>query len=295
MRIEPAHLLDRSAAKDFDVICAGDARWNVEASPSSALEDTLQLRPGGGALNSALALRQLGLRVGLATVLADDRLGRTLKEAIAGSGIDTDGIELAGPTSGLVFVSGGARQVLPFRDEAQALEIPTGWSAQVLLLSGMSPVVSQGGALCKAARAARRVGSAVVVDINAEWELWRGRDSRTIRMVLREADVVWCSVEDLLGLNVDMPTLRASLRPTTVLAMRDGVGRISASGPFGEVVAPRREEDTLSPIGQGSLFAAALCAELARTRTGERSGELWLRALERGQALCHAALRNSTR
>jgi sugar/nucleoside kinase (ribokinase family) len=275
-------VLEASRARTFDVICAGEALWSVAPGESSGSK----LRLGGGAVNAALALARQGLRVGLATVLDDDTLGRELRDRIAAAGVDVGGVELAHPSSAIVFVRGGARQVVSSREEQQPVSVPEGWSSQVLLLSGMSPVVAHAAALCKAARAARRAGSVVVVDVNARWELWEGRDARTILMVLREADVVWCSAEDLFGLNMDAAAMRAALRKNAVLALSDGAGSAFASGPFGEVVrTPHASGASAAPAAtDGSdAFPTAICAELARAgSTSEASGELWARALQRG-------------
>lgn len=282
-----AHVLrtitNEPAARSFDVICAGEALWNVVdegRGPSG-------FRPGGGAVNAALALARQGLHVGLATVLADDTFGRTLRDEIAGANVDAAGVELSKPSSGLFFVEGGARQVVSFREEEQPVEIPAGWSSQVLLLSGMSPVVAHAAALCKAARAARRGGTIVVVDLNVRWQLWKGRDPRSIRMILREADVVWCSAEDLFGLNMDLAAMRTAMRTTSVLAMSDGLGKTWATGPFGEVVRSATAVRNVA-AGDGDAFATAICAELARGKRGESTspydGALWGRALERGHA-----------
>ena len=265
----------------FDVICAGEALWSVDdAEPRNA--SAPRVRPGGGAVSSALALARQGLRVGLATVLENDSLGRQVRERVAAAGIDTAGVELAQPTSGIVFVRGGARQAVSQREQEQPVSVPAHWSSQVLLLSGMSPVVSHGAALCMAARTARRAGSVVVVDVNARWDLWAGRDARSIRMILREADVVWASAEDLFGLRMDAAAMRAALRPDAVLASSDGAGSAFASGPFGEVVRSPSVQP-LSPTGEGDTFATAICAELARAENAnEQNEELWARALGRG-------------
>lgn len=269
------------AARAFDVICAGEALWSVDDTELRSAA-ALRVRPGGGAVSSALALARQGLRVGLATVLENDSTGRHLRDGLAAAGIDTAGVELAHPTSGIVFVRGGARQVVSVREQEQAVAVPAHWSAQVLLLSGMSPVVAHGAALCKAARSARRAGSIVVVDVNARWDLWAGRDARSIRMILREADVVWASAEDLFGLNMDGGAMRAALRPNAVLASSDGAGSAFASGPFGEVARSPADEP-LSPTGEGDAFAIAICAELARAgKASEESAELWSLALRRG-------------
>jgi 2-dehydro-3-deoxygluconokinase len=261
-------MLRLGPAKGFDVICAGEALWNVHERDGGLGDPTrVRLRPGGGAVDAALALAGEGLRVGLATVLADDTAGRRLVANIGARGVDTDGVVLSQPSSGLVFLSriGGARQVVSFREEEQPISVPEPWSSHVLLLSGMSPIVAHGAALCRAARAARRAGTIVVVDVNARWHLWRGRDPRAIRMVVKEADVVWCSHQDLFGLNLDVPSLRAALRRDAALVLDDPTGGALAPSAFGS-------------------SAAAICAELARAgRTGETRSDLLARALERGR------------
>jgi 2-dehydro-3-deoxygluconokinase len=188
-------------------------------------------------------------------------------------------------------VRGGARQVVAVHDVERPIAIPDGWTSHVLLLSGMSPVVSHGAALCKAARAARRAGAVVVVDVNARWELWKGRDARSILMILREADVVWSSAADLFGLNMDAAAMRAAMRKSAVLASSDGAGSAIVTGPFGEVVRTPADRNgdrgapvtTAGALDERDAFATAICAELARAgHAGETSGELWPRALARG-------------
>jgi 2-dehydro-3-deoxygluconokinase len=291
----------------FDVICAGEALVGVDGATSGdarATETSMRFRLGGGAVNAAVALARQGLRVGLATVLADDALGRSMKERIAGAGVDVGGVELAQPASGIVFVRGGARQRVALGDMERPVLIPEGWSSQVLLLSGMSPIVAHGAALCKAARAGRRAGSVVVVDINARWELWEGRDARSVLMILREADVVWASAEDLFGLNMDANAMRAAMRKNAVLALSDGAGSAFATGPFGEVVravSPSSKTHASTMVmaeADGSdAFATAICAELARAgQPGEQGGELWKRALQRGhEAATALAMRMAAR
>ncbi len=288
-------LLDASPTRSFDVICAGEALWNL-GGPGGVLATTstaLRLRPGGGAAHVALALARRGLSVGLATVLADDTFGRALFERIAAAGVDAGGVALARPRAGLVFVegTGAARDIVSYREEERPVAVPAGWSSQVLLLSGLSPSVPHGAALCKAARAARRIGSIVVIDVNARWHLWAGHDARAIRTALREADVVRCSAEDLLALDLDEATVRAWMRPTAVLVASNAAGDAWATGPFGKVTQAPRSRTALGPTGAGDAFSAAICAELARAGDPREPGELWERALERGQAAAAARAR----
>ena len=275
--------------KTFDVICAGEALWSLDGRGEafSARAASLRLRPGGGAVNAALALARRGLRVGLATALGDDAFGRGLLGRIAASGIDVGAVTLGPPSTGLVFVVGlgASHQVLSYREAEQPIAVPAQWSSQVLLLSGLSPVVSYGATLCKAARAARRAGSIVVVDVNARRHLWAGRDARAIHMLLREADVVRCSAEDLSVLGMTLDALRATLRQNAVLVANNGAGHAWATGPFGEVAQTPRRDLALRPAGAGDRLTAAICSELARAgQGGEHHVELWDRALRRGTA-----------
>jgi 2-dehydro-3-deoxygluconokinase len=285
MRVGERQGLLEARARAFDVICAGAALLRVAEEPGFfAKEPGLHFRPAGGAITAALALAARGLEVGLATVLPDDTIGRAVLAEIAASGVDVDGVERPKRARGFVLVRGGARQDVSYKDEDRPISIPEAWSSQVLFLSGVSPVVAHTAALCKAARAARRAGTIVFLDLSAKWNLWQGRDARIIQMVLREADVVWCSAQDLFGLNMDLGAVRQALRPTAVLVSSDGAARASAAGPFGEVSHLRAGEGLL-PFGEGDAFAASICFELARAgHAGEGSGAMWARALQRAQA-----------
>ncbi len=144
-------LLD-AQARSFDVLCVGDALLSI------GRRDASLARPTGGAVTTALALARERLNVALVSVLADDRSGRALLARLGNSGVDVAGVARAAPSAGIVFVRGGARQLVASHEAEQPITIPDGWSSQVLLLSGLSPVVAHAAAFCKAARAGRRAG-----------------------------------------------------------------------------------------------------------------------------------------
>jgi sugar/nucleoside kinase (ribokinase family) len=242
----------------FDAICAGETIWKGLAP--------------GGAVNVAAALARDGLDVGLATVLTDDTFGRRARDKVQTSGVDVRGVRMVTPRSELLIV-GRSTTESPF-------EIPDDWSTDMLVLSGLSPVVAHAAALYRAARHARRSGAVVVIDFNARLHAWAGRDPRTIRMVLREVDVARCSIADIAVLGMDIATVQASLRPSAVLVVSDGIGGAVATGPFGEVSAPPRHEPT-----RGDFFTAGICtALLQRGERGESVAGLWHRALSRAGA-----------
>jgi sugar/nucleoside kinase (ribokinase family) len=289
MHAAPRVVSDSGRVKRFDVICAGETQWKIADPPSSS--SPMRLRPGGGAVNVALALAREGLRVGLATVLVDDELGRGSLERIAAARIDVEGITLASPRAGLALLdaSGRPEQLSLAHSREMPLEVPVGWSSQVMLLSGLSPVVPHAAALCKAARAARRAGALVALDFNASLHVWAGRDPRTVRMILREVDVARCSYSDLAVLGVDVASARASLRESAVLIVSDARGGASAAGPFGEVTFVPRDRSRLRLHGAGDAFTAGVCRELTRPREpGASPAAFWDAVLRRGYAASSA-------
>lgn len=257
--------------RGFDVICAGEIGWKLAGST---------LRPSGGAPEVARALAGVGLRVGLATVLPDDAFGRRTYERLAAAGVDVDGVSftLRRPSLVLVDPTGAAHARAGEHEATPPVEVPAHWQAAVLLLTGLSPVVSHAAAMCKAARAARRAGTFVLLDFDAGLHAWVGRDPRTIRMVLREVDAARCSLADLAVVGLDAADVRDTLREDAVLVVSDALGGAVVRGPFGEIPvvrgAPRAR-------GEGDALTAALCAELARPGVaGESAAARWRRMVQ---------------
>jgi sugar/nucleoside kinase (ribokinase family) len=260
-------------ARTFDVICLGAASVRMTRSA--------RLRIGSGAVAAARALARMGAAVGVASALGDDALGRRTRESLEESGVDTSGVALRPPSSGVFIVEGrgGMRDVVSTREpEDVAITIPSGWSSQVILLSGLSPVVAAGAALCKAARAARRWGATVVVDVDARARAWVGHDARAARSVLREADVVRCTMDDLVVLRVDAATMREMMRPNAVFVLGETSVDARASGPFGEI-GPRPNARASADENGGALVAR-ICFELAKgAEHASSTAALWERAL----------------
>ena len=274
-------LVQERPRASFDVICAGTPLWRVAQFPERLARTGLRFR--SGIVHIARLLARTGIRVGLATVLEDDVLGRTWLQRAAALGIDVGGVSLASPVMSLVVVDAAGDQsvVLSERDKETELDVPSEWSSQVLLLSGVSPVTSTAAALCKAARKARREGTSAVLDLTASWRLWAGRDPRTVAMVLREVDVVRCSYADLAVLGGDVASVRRAMRPSATLVINDAKGAMAA-GPFGEVECSLPASDGLRIQNEGDSCTVAVCAEWARPSTlAESVGARWRRVLRR--------------
>jgi hypothetical protein len=106
-------------------------------------------------------------------------------------------------------------------------------------------------------------------------------------MLLREADVVHCSTNDLAALSLDEAAVRAALRPAAVLVVTSAAGAAWATGPFGEV----GERAMATPAGRtGQAVVAAVCSELARRgEPGDERPDVWHRALRRAHASASGA------
>lgn len=272
-----------SMTRTFDVICAGETVWHLDA-PQVSRDDRARapLVAHPGALRTAYLLAQRQLAVGLVTTLSDDTSGRALLSHVAGAGVDTRCVTLAHPSTDLLLADGTPLSSTKLGYSTHAtLTVPAQWSARVLLLSGLSPLLSYAGSLCRAARAARRTGTAVVVDVNARRGVWAGHDPRVVRMVIREADVVHATDADLTALGVDAADLQASLRPSGTLAITFANGDARLTGPFGvlQLKAERRSEHVNTPDG----WVATICAELVQMRGDSGLQEAaWARLFTRG-------------
>ncbi len=269
-------VIEKLRPERFDVICAGQPLWRgsipslgrVVPDRSSAFVNVTQM------------LTLSGLHVGWAAVLEDDRLGRALLAEMAALDVDVDAVRLASVGTDLVVVdaSGGWSGLVSDRTSAIQVEVPDSWSCQVLLLSGLIPVTSSLAGFCRAARRARRNGTVVVLDLVGSLRDWNGHDPRVISMVLREADVVRCSLFDVAVIGTDADAVRRAMRPDATLVLDDD-GGATAVGLFGDV----RVQASREPSGHERLaecYTAAICVEYARPPgVGETPDGRWHRIL----------------
>lgn len=273
--VELAGSLDAWRARHFAAVCMGEAALVLPG-----------LRPSGGALSAAVHLARHGVRAGLVAAIEDDARGRAVLADVKDAGVDVDGVALLPPRGRILTAS--ARRVVPLSgDEQASLSIPEGWTYELLLISGLPSALLPAAAMCRAARAAHRSGACVVVDVNARRSVWKGQDPRQIHAILREADVVHCSTDDLVSLWTDSTSLRAAMRPTATFVATDGAGEAVASGTFGEVVVAPREVLRSTVPGAGDAFTAAVCRELLRAEAHVD----WERVLHRGHAAAHERIR----
>ncbi|MEO7326929.1 MAG: PfkB family carbohydrate kinase [Minicystis sp.] len=282
----------------LDVLCLGEALWDLYAPRGQPFAQAakLALVPGGAAVNVALHLTKLGLRAGLCAVVGDDALGQALIARVAAAGVDCAQVSSAPPRTGLVFVerAGEARHVVGYRaSDERAPLVPREIGARALFLTGVTPDAGQLAGFLQAARRARRQRVTVVLDVNARPRRWVGRDASALIPLLREADLLRCSTDDLAALGLAIGTIEASMRAKATLIVSDGAGVTRALGPFGRVERAPRAARVQDPTGAGDALTAGILAALLEEGEGgdePRSGASWARAIDRGHALSRAHL-----
>lgn len=273
-------------ADDLDVLCVGEALWDLTPPRGGTFAGapSLRFRPGGAAVNVALLLARLGWRAGLAAVLGDDALGEALAARVSARGVSTALVRRAPPRTGLCFAepAGEGTRVVGYRSAGdEAPELGAGWRARALLLTGLAPSPEQATRFGAAASEGRRRGALVVVDVNARPRLWQGRGGAPAWIA--EAGVVKASEEDLAAMGLDERAMRAAMGPKAVLVVTAGPRAARAIGPFGEVrAAPRPAKAEGRAVGAGDAFTAGVLDVLLREGGGD---DRWERALRRGHAL----------
>lgn len=260
------------------VVCVGEAALDLRAASGAPLEEarSLDLCPGGGAVNTAIELARLGARSGLCAAVGDEALGRGLKRRVAESGVDVRFVRLAPQRrTGLVFMGAsrsGGQSFLSYRDpdaEARALldGFPDHFGASLVHLSGLVPTEAGLGVFHAAIRAARRDGALVSLDLNARPRVFRGASASeaSIAPILASASVIKCARGDLavMGLS-SADELRALARSDAVIFVTAGAEPARALGPFGELARTPRELTDVDPSGAGDAFCAGFLASIAR-------------------------------
>ncbi len=292
------------AAPPLDALCVGEATWDLcaPAGVTFELAESLGFRPGGAAVNVALALAAHGLRVGVAAAVSADALGQALRARLVAAGVATTHVTNAPGRTGLVVIEriAGARRIVGYRGEDEPghheAALPEGFSARLLFLTGLLPSPSQRKVWRAATTEARRRRIPVVIDVNARPRMWTGADPASALRVLRGADVVKCSADDLAALGLGapdraVPALRASLRPRATFVLTDGPRPALAIGRFGAVEARCRPARVVDPTGCGDAFSAALLAAMATAGPDDLArASFWSAALRRGHALARKRL-----
>jgi len=284
-------------AAELDVVCAGEALFDLATLPGEGFAEATQLSlsPGGAAVNIALALAKLGRKSALVAAIGEDALGAALVDKLARAGVETRFCTRVAERTGLVLIERGARgtRVVPYRGRESFPIVEESVKTRALVLTGVVPSTEQESAFLSSARTQRQKGARVVLDLNARRGVWAARSwgAPTFLGVIGMAHLVKCSVEDLAVMGLELEAVRASLDSHATLIVTSGAGATRAFAPFGDLSIAPAALEVMDAIGAGDAFSAGLVAEIVSAPVEELGGpDLLRRAIERGHACARELL-----
>lgn len=246
----------------------GEAVIDVVHAPGAAPVE----RPGGSAVNVAVALARLGRDVALATAYADDPAGALLAAHLAGAGV-----ELAGDPH-LLRSTPRADAVIDATGAA-SYSFDVGWDlpdvgepeVHVLHVTSLAPLLDPGGPRVLALAERLRPRATVSYDVNLRPAI-TGTGAGVVERVLAMAglaDLVKASDEDLQVLWPDLSVgeaarlLAAGAAVVVVTHGGDGASWHACDGTDWSTGGVHAEQvEVVDTIGAGDTFAAGLLDHL---------------------------------
>lgn len=198
------------------VVCFGELLIRLSGPGHERLLQSprLDVAIGGAEANVAVGLSRFGHKASMASVVADNELGRGAIAALRAQGVDTSLVRLAPGRMGLYFLSQGAvsrpssvlydRADTAFARLANSLtdpaEVLTG--AHWLHVSGVTPAVGSHAAQAAVdlAKAAKAQGVHVSFDGNYRaqlWASWDGNGPDILREILSCATLAFINERDI--------------------------------------------------------------------------------------------------
>ncbi|MCE8509711.1 carbohydrate kinase [Ruegeria pomeroyi] len=261
------------------ILCCGEALIDMIPAPTSGGGRGFLPQPGGGALNTAIALGRLGQSVGLVTALSIDMFGQQLAGALTASHVDLSGAARVDRPTTLAFVQlRDGQPEYAFYDENSAGRMlgaaelpPLPEAAETLCFGGISLACEPGADAYADLLSRHGAGRVVLIDPNIRPALVRdqARYRDRLGMMMARADILRLSDEDLGWLYPEAPDLRTGARsllalgPALVVVTRGAEG---AEGylPDGTAVSvPAPQVTVADTVGAGDTFIAGLLASLS--------------------------------
>lgn len=234
---------------------------------------------GGYAGNVAVGLARLGVATAIVSAVGDDGHGEHVRSALAGEGIDVDGLVVRpGARTQVAFFEAWPPETFPvtFHRDRPAPETrlvpgevgPTAGAARLVLVSGALLAEEPARTTILAQLGGRRRGSSagrmVVLDLDWRPTLWPDPDEApdVIRSAVAGADVVIGSDEELAAHGL---TAEGVLRlGPGIVALKHGSRGSSVVTPAGSRTIEGRAVEVVCGLGAGDAFAASFAAGLLR-------------------------------
>jgi sugar/nucleoside kinase (ribokinase family) len=271
-----------------DALCGPLRRYPQPRVCPQVTARSIRFLPGGGAVNTAAALAQIGIPVGLFTKIGADAHGAAALDYLAGLGVDVTGVvRSATETTPFTFVGIHPRGERTFVHTPGCnlsfcpadLDLDRLLQADVLLAQDLWALPAMAGKpLAGILAAARRRGVVTVLD-----ECWGyGPRRRTLEAVLPQADYVLPSYDDLLaiypGLGPEDMIRRLQERGATKVVLKTGAQGCLFDLGSGIAGRPSVADAIVDPTGAGDCFDAGFIAGLVRGLSGEAAVDVALRA-----------------
>lgn len=264
-----------------DLVTLGEAMVSLRGEEPLRQGSTLTARLAGAECTVAIATARLGHRTRWAGRLGEDPFGDLVVDQLRAEGVDVTSVVRDGdrPT-GLMVVErrtadlarveyrrdGSAGSALTTTEVGRALESGT----RVVHLTGITPALSETArdSVFWAARAARRIGAVVSLDVNYRSRLWsRERARECLRQLAPLVDVIVASDDELDLLTTDMQDEAATVAAlvdsgSTHVAVKRGARGATlwtADGRHDVAAVPVTAVDAL---GAGDAFSAGLLSGL---------------------------------
>ncbi len=280
-------------------VCFGELLIRLNAPGRELLLQSphLEAHFGGAEANVAVALSQFGHDATMASVVADNSLGRAVIGELRRYGVDTNNVALASGRMGLYFLQSGAvrRPSSVLYDRAHSVfaeAAPSSFNWNKILegagwfhLSGVTPAVGRksADAAIAAVKAAKAKGLKISFDGNYRSQLWQGWDGdgpAILKELLAHATLAFVNERDIaLVLKKQFPADEAEARVKAFAAAFDAfpsLERIAATSRVqhgvdhhdisGVIVSRKSEaksrtyklEGIVDRIGAGDAFAAGI-------------------------------------
>lgn len=198
--------------KKFEVSAFGETmlRYSVPSGERLSRMDRLDVHIGGAETNTLGALSGLGRRCGWSSGVPNNDLGRLVLHELAGAGVDTSAVVIAGERVGSYYVEFAAapRPINVIYDRAHSavsqltpaeIDWATVLDSDVIHLTGITPALSQGchDIVVEALQRAKSGAAAVSFDVNYRSKLWSPAEARRhLTPLINEVDILICGEGD---------------------------------------------------------------------------------------------------
>lgn len=262
------------------ILCCGDTL--IDMLPMTMADGQISFRPypGGGVLNTAIALARLGVETSLFSGLSSDFFGDILKDYMQSNAVNYDLSVVSDRPTTLAMVENQSQSArYQFYDEGSAARMLTG--QEILKLSTPADCIFAGGISLVADPAASAFEhfiiresnrSVIVLDPNIRPLFITNPDEHRARLfrIFAHIDILKVSDEDLewiiptakSGAEAVRQLLELGIKIVFVTKGANGVQAYSSNGKMVAVGGIKTE--VIDTVGAGDTFNGAMMAEFKR-------------------------------